>query len=143
MGGNSLVVHDIQKLLSVVYPEYNWEPWRFQKMSVLSVKPFMEMVSKKLKIKSLNDWYKVNKEQIKGFEGGESILKANKDSLYKILSTVYPEHTWLPWKFDQSKTYWSDSSNWKQVLEFIGQELNIKEMNDWSQIKTEVNSINK
>ena len=56
-----------------------------------------------------------------------------------MLSTVYPDHNWLPWKFNAvPKHYWREMKNQKQYLEWAGKQLNTKEMSDWYKIKNEV-----
>ena len=69
--------------------------------------------------------------------GGQTLLPLYSDSLYKLLSTIYPEHEWLPWKFSQN-TYWDDSGNWKEFFDYAASKLHIKEMSDWYKITAEV-----
>ena len=53
-------------LLKVVYPEYEWLPWRFNRCppeywsDMGNQQKFMEWAGKELKIKEMNDWYKVS-----------------------------------------------------------------------------------
>ena len=79
-------------LLSAVYPEYNWLPWRFKhtpkriwedKNIVIK---FMEWAKKELKIK---EWNKVTKQDIMNL-GGKSLFDTFK-TLPTLLSFVYPE----------------------------------------------------
>jgi hypothetical protein len=61
---------------------------------------------------------------------------------HELLSAVYPEQEWLPWKFDWiSQTYWEDINNQRKFLEWAGKQLNIKEMSDWYKVKTGVRVI--
>ena len=66
--------------------------------------------------------------------GGSSLLGIHNSSLYKVLSSVYPEYEWLPWKFSKSPKFSKDSA---KFVEMAGDELGIKEMNDWYKIKKE------
>ena len=62
----------------------------------------------------------------------------------KVLSSVYPEYPWFPWKLPLSKTvYWSNPKSWKPLLDYIGTKLNVKEPSDWYKVKPEVNKIYK
>jgi hypothetical protein len=57
----------------------------------------------------------------------------------KLLSTVFPEYEWLPWKFGVIKRdFWHDVKNQRKFMEFSAKELNIKEMSDWYQVKLKV-----
>ena len=54
------------RLLAEVYPEYNWLPWRYAKCpenyfdDLKNQRKFLEWVAFELKIKEINDWYKVS-----------------------------------------------------------------------------------
>ena len=143
MGGTSLInlyLNSPSKLLSAIYPNYEWIPWKFQKIAAkgweTSARKFMEMLSKEFKIKTLSDWYNVSKKDIERFEGGSAILGAHQRSMYRLFVSVYPEYPWIPSKF-KSKA-WSDPDTWKTFMDAVGKTLNVKELKDWYNIKTEV-----
>jgi hypothetical protein len=58
-------------------------------------------------------------------------------SQFNLLSMLYPEHKWLPWKFQKSN-YWDTLKNQKQFMDWAGNELGIKKMEDWYKINTYV-----
>ena len=60
-------------------------------------------------------------------------------SLYKILSQVYPEYNWLPWRFDLD--FWKDMSDSTMFVEWVGKKLGIKELSDWYNVNIEVNTV--
>jgi hypothetical protein len=61
------------------------------------------------------------------------------DSPYQLLSTVFPEHDWLPWKFGHTpKGYWENMKNQRLFVDWAGNRLNIKEMSDWYKVKQNV-----
>ena len=71
---------------------------------------------------------------------GGSTLLANM-SLVKLLSSVYPDYEWLPWKFSKSpKNMWEDATSQKKFLQWVGNELKIKEMKDWYNVSLQVKS---
>jgi hypothetical protein len=56
-----------------------------------------------------------------------------------MLSTLYPEYDWLPWKFAQSpKKFWDDISNQKRFLEWAGNQLGVKQYSDWYKVTPKV-----
>jgi hypothetical protein len=56
-----------------------------------------------------------------------------------LLSTVYPEHVWLPWKFDKCPhSYWEDLNNQRKFLDWMGKQLNFKEFSDWYSVTYKV-----
>jgi hypothetical protein len=83
-------------LLATVYPEYNWEPWKFVKVpknmwkDEKTAKLYLESAGKQLGIKGLNDWYKLLSEshEIK--------------DLPQLLSVAYPDYNW---EFKSQKNY--------------------------------------
>jgi hypothetical protein len=58
---------------------------------------------------------------------------------YPMLSALYPDYTWLPWKFIQSpKNYWSDISNQRMFLDWAGKQLGLNELNNWYGVHVKV-----
>jgi hypothetical protein len=71
--------------------------------------------------------------------GGGHLLKSHRDSPTHLLSTVYPEHEWLPWKFVRCPlNYWSDVNNQRKFMDWAATQLNVKEMSDWYKISQRV-----
>ena len=93
----------------------------------------------------MEDWYKMNAEDIKKVEGGKSFLSQYSGSFFKLLTTVYPDYEWQPWRFINSPhNYWVDVNNQRKFMEWAGKELGIKELNDWyklenQQVKRKIN----
>ncbi len=56
-----------------------------------------------------------------------------------MLSTIYPEHKWLPWKFAAAQPgFWGDKNNQKLFLDWVEKELNIQEKSDWYKVSQKV-----
>jgi hypothetical protein len=56
-------------------------------------------------------------------------------SLINLLSEVFPENSWFPWKFEN---YWNIENNKKIFLEWAKNEFKIKEMSDWYNVTNKV-----
>lgn len=144
----------VHKLLSTIYPDYDWLPWKFNKAhhnfwdDVNNQRKFMNWVGKEINIKQLDDWYKVTSYVFDKFYkkliclkdviklGGSRLLSLYNDSISKLLSTIYPQHEWLPWKFSKTPKYhWDSTKNQKEFMEWVSKQLNIKEMSDWYRVK--------
>ena len=70
--------------------------------------------------------------------GGSTLLEYG-NSLSKLLSEIYPEYKWLPWKFDAiQRNFWRDLNNQRKFMEWAGKELEIKEMSDWYKVSLQV-----
>ena len=71
--------------------------------------------------------------------GGKKILRDYNSSTMRLLTTVYPEYDWLPWKFERvPHRFWENVENQRKFLDWASVQLNIKKLDDWYQIKTEV-----
>jgi hypothetical protein len=73
--GSSLIV-----ALSKVYPDYNWEPWKFKSIVTEDNAHLMiHDLEGRMNIKSPEDWYTVDMDKVEREEGKTkvSILKGN------------------------------------------------------------------
>ena len=148
----SKFIHDYSsspiRLLSSVYPEYNWISSKFS--DIQNKRVFMDWLANELKIKHFHDWYHVT-NSVKRFTfssnsqtlrklGSRNLLNLTTDSLPSTLQLVYPEHNWLPWQFNTCPpSFWSNTHNQKQFLEWAGKQLKINELSDWYKITNKVN----
>jgi hypothetical protein len=64
--------------------------------------------------------------------GGSGLLSRYNGSPSLLLSSVYPDYDWLPWKFSICpRNYWNDLTNQRKFMEWATKELNIEKMGDW------------
>lgn len=55
-----------------------------------------------------------------------------------MLSTIYPEFDWIPWKFHGvPKKFWT-LENKKKFVDWISKELNYKDFSDFYKISAQV-----
>lgn len=91
-------------MLTTILPEYPWQLWKFPRVPLnfwaekSNQKQFLEWVYKQLNMKDMEDWYNVTMEII-SIHGGRGLLSVYDGSLITMLSQVFPEYNWLPWKF--------------------------------------------
>jgi hypothetical protein len=72
--------------------------------------------------------------------GGYPILKEYNNSLFSLLSSVYPQYNLLPWKFEKRpQNFWEDTKIQRNFIEWAGKQFNIKEMSDWYKVSVKVN----
>jgi hypothetical protein len=73
---------------------------------------------------------------------GGKTLYFKYNNMYLLLSTVFPEYEWLPWKFTSlPPSFWDDHNNHKLFLNWAEKQLNINEKNDWYKISRKVLNI--
>jgi hypothetical protein len=68
--------------------------------------------------------------------GAFSLLKYKYNSSFpQLLRSVYPEHEWLPWKFEKvPNKSWGDTNTQRKFMDLLSKELKIKEPSDWYNI---------
>ena len=112
----------------------------------------MDWLGEQLNIKDMSNWYKVSSkvteniklktyifQDVRNFEGGYSILSRYNNSIYQILSTVYPNYNWKPSEYSRFPIHhWEDVSNQREFMDSIYKELDLKDMNDWYNVTTNV-----
>src|SRR5690349_7835531 len=79
------------------------------------------------------DWYQFD---IKNFdEKAKEILKKEfNGSLYRALSTLFPETDWHPWKFQHGtvpRFFWKELSNQRKFFDELGKKLGVNSLDDW------------
>ena len=71
--------------------------------------------------------------------GGSNLVLKYNCSAYHLLSAVFPEHEWLPWRFENCpEQYWGDVNNQRKFMDWAMQYLRIKEMSDWYYVSVKV-----
>jgi len=105
-GGSGLLKHyngSYPKLLSSVFPEYPWQPWRFKRSPPFSfsnpehLKTLVRQIETTLGINSADDWYRVGFERIR--ELGYGYFFEKNGRIVGVLRRAYPEVQWDEGKF--------------------------------------------
>ena len=142
-GGNSILKQygSPYNVLKVAYPEYEWLEWRFQCVSTgfwdleENHRRFFDWLGKQLGFHSVNDWNRLTREDVTMWKGNTMLAKYYRGSPLKALQTLYPEVNWLDWNFEKVRSgFWKDLSNCRMFLDWLGQQLGVKSMDDWYNI---------
>lgn len=106
MGGRTIRKYysSFFEMLKTVYPEHNWDPFRFPlsqvsltKRNSLSLEAAIERLEEKLELSSPDKWYRVTTKQMQSI-GVYYIIQSN-GGLYQALKKVKPEFPWDESKF--------------------------------------------
>jgi hypothetical protein len=101
---NEYYDNSLQTALQDVYPEHDWQPWRFKTVArkTWSFFPnqhkFLQHVAKQRSFQSLDDWYDVTATDIDSYNGS-GLLAMYNNSLFELLQANFPEHPWDSSKF--------------------------------------------
>jgi hypothetical protein len=128
------------------YPEHKWIPWKFstrQYMKSFWNKKenqliYFNWLGKELGFKMLEDWYKLQLKDLVD-NGGSFFVEKHRNSLPKIMQSIYPDVEWLPWKFDRfSKGFWNDPQSQRSFFDWLGRKLGYKDINDWCNLNLDL-----
>lgn len=102
-------------------------------------KRFIDWLGTQLGYKQLADWYKVSVEDINKYGGKLLLSEQYNGSPSKVLQKVYPEHQWMPWRFNKTPNgYWQyvsqDRQEQKRIVDWLGEQLCVTTLDDWYRI---------
>jgi hypothetical protein len=73
----------------------------------------------------MEDWYHVSQSDILKY-GGVGLLRKYRNNISEMLAAVYPDHEWLPWKFDAlPKRFFKSTTNLTNFFKYLEKVLNI------------------
>src|SRR4051812_44857327 len=92
---------------------------------------FFDTLRYQLGYRDMDDWYNVTLEDIQKYGGARLMARHYNDSPLKALQAVYPEHTWIIWRFGRTpRGFWEKAEQRKQYFDWLGAHLGYK-MDDW------------
>src|SRR5689334_5535227 len=92
---------------------------------------FFDILGKELEFKNLDDWYNITTEQIQNAGGHTLLAEYYYNSPSTALKKIYPEHNWIPWKFNRAPSgLWKESENHLLFFDWLGEKLGLKQLND-------------
>jgi hypothetical protein len=97
----------------------------------------LEDAAQQLGLKSMDDWYKVKVSDLLRLIGPNLLNQYNR-SIRKLLIGIYPNYDWKAWRFHAvPKGFWKEPQNVRECIEWLGRQLNVKQLDDWYNIKTQ------
>jgi len=98
-------------------------------------KVYADWLGEELNYENIEDWYKTTQNDIHSNCGRGLLAGYYNNSPSQFLKSVFPEESWLPWKFTKvSNSTWKDKQIHKDYAIWLGEELNYKNMEDWYKI---------
>jgi hypothetical protein len=101
-------------------------------------KLLLDRIIRELNIKNNDEIYNINFQKEFTEKGGDVLLHQYNNNPYSMISSLYPNYSWLPWKFTVPYNYWNDINNKRQFVEWASQQLNIKDKSDWYNVTVKV-----
>eukprot|EP01114_Cavostelium_apophysatum_P021704 TRINITY_DN7644_c0_g1_i1.p1 TRINITY_DN7644_c0_g1~~TRINITY_DN7644_c0_g1_i1.p1 ORF type:complete len:421 (-),score=51.35 TRINITY_DN7644_c0_g1_i1:63-1325(-) len=145
-GGAGLLNHfyggSLVKALKAVYPDHEWKIWNFKPVPTdfwndkNNQKAFFDDLFRSLNYENWQDWYKIRGSDIAAHGGGGLLTHHYAGSPVKALTSVYPDHPWVIWKFQQvPRKFWTDQANQRTYFDLLAKQLNLKTWEDWYTVK--------
>jgi hypothetical protein len=129
--------------LQHLYPEFIWDASQFVNHprkywdNEMNQKQQLEKVAQELNIKELDDWYKVNRSEVRK---KLCFIQYKYGSVYDALKAIYPQHHWNVFKFEHSLARMWTTSDLLQCKEMIQQQMkkfNVSQYSDWLKLPHE------
>jgi hypothetical protein len=122
----------VDKLIMSVFPDFSWKEWRFKNQHKFlddeeNHRRCLDELGIELGIKHLEDWINVRWKDI-AQKGGSALVNKYGGSLFKMLNSIYPAHTWNESSFNTVQ------SNEKKFLIWLSDQLGLKTLDDWYQV---------
>jgi len=132
-------------------PEILFEPWEWSKAPNASHsitffhKKCLEKIAPKLKIRRMEDWYSQTMREISMLleSEGKSISHHYSGSLYQMLCSVYPQHSWIEWKFKYRSFSLDCLRTQREYLVSKGEDLGVCVPSDWYNLARFLVRVNK
>ncbi len=96
---------------------------------------YIVWLGRKLKIKKLDDWYRVTAKDFHE-NRGHSLLGRYRGSPSYVITKLLPNHNWKPWLFSRAPNgFWQNRQNRVQYLRWLEKELGYRQPQDWYAIQ--------
>eukprot|EP01122_Echinamoeba_exundans_P003379 TRINITY_DN13490_c0_g1_i1.p1 TRINITY_DN13490_c0_g1~~TRINITY_DN13490_c0_g1_i1.p1 ORF type:complete len:813 (-),score=56.65 TRINITY_DN13490_c0_g1_i1:127-2565(-) len=151
--GSSLLAHYFKNspslLVRRMMPDHPWVEWRFNMVgngfwaAWDNRKAYFDWLAKELHLASMEDWYRVKKEDVISHNGAGLLVHRYANCVSLALADVFRDHEWQSWRWNRTPPlYWSTVSDDgtrvnMSALEFIQQaaeNMSIKSLSDWYRI---------
>ena len=148
-GGSNLLSKYKNSPISLVistYPSHRWLILNFENhripkgywKSYDNRRFFMDYLGVQLGFKTMEDWYRISKNDVSSGGGRKLLEKFSKESeegssLYHLVMDTYPQHEWVSWKFRRSAN-WEIKEERIKRIRYLTQELKIKSLEEWYNI---------
>jgi len=98
-------------------------------------KKYMRWLGHKLGYTYLTDWYQISTAEFLKFRGGGVFANYWNSSAIEAVKEAYPDFDWNEWMFHYCpRDFWQDRENHRRYMNWLEEQLDIKEPADWYQI---------
>ena len=92
---------------------------------------------RKLGFRSRQDWYRITTDDFKQNAGGGLLHHWHDSAIYAVRET-YRDYDWKDWLFNITpRHFWQDPGNHRQYMQWLGEELGVREPSDWYRVSNQ------
>ena len=146
--GGGLLIHYYNSsrlnLLKEIFPDYEWLPWKFTRAIQYfwddknNQKTYVKWLGELLGCTTMEDWYKIPGKDFTNNYGVTLLYNYYNGSPIQLLESIFPDYKWLPWCFSNTNNgFWDKLENQKNYMDWLGEKLGYKTMDDWYAITLE------
>lgn len=132
------------RLLSFAYPQHRWAPYRFKALPKWFTwetqedrRGYMEWLGKELGYSKMEDWYDIDMNSFQTHHG-RSLLSKYANSPPTAVMEIFQDHKWERFLFNTPNHFYNVPQNQRAYMEWLGERLGTKKMEDWYNIDTYV-----
>jgi hypothetical protein len=130
--------------LMTVYPEYDWQPWRFRTVPnnywncMEHQRNYLDWIAEIKRMDSVEDWYSITHDDLV-INNGIGLMLMYGRSTSKLLESVYCDTNWQEWKFEFiPNECWNNEETVKQYMEWLEDRFNIEHHSRWNCITKDI-----
>jgi hypothetical protein len=134
---------NIGDALSCIYPNLDWQPWRFEHVSQLywddtsNQRRLFDWIAEELCMRSHEDWYDISKEEVVRCKANQLIDHLYEGLLGKCLSSIYQDTAWQLWRFNRRQHGYLDIIKRDQFIEWLEDKWSLSNPQSWYGITKE------
>ena len=125
-----------EKALQEVFPEYEWEPWRFRTTpdgywsDKRNCTRYLKWLGEQLGFHTLEDWYALSHQILCDNHGYGIVHEVG--SVVGVVKLLFHDQEILEWRFSNvPRRFWRSPSNRKRYFDWLGKQLGFKRVDDW------------
>jgi hypothetical protein len=95
---------------------------RSRSLHLKNQQDYLDWLMVQLGMKGMDDLYQLRRSSIEENKGFWMLQKYG-GSVYSAVSTIYPNHQWLEWKFSSLRpSFWNERDNQRRFLQWVMKE---------------------
>jgi len=142
-GGEALLLryrHSLYRMISAVFPEHDWKPWLFTRVSPgfwkhpENRRHYLCWLGEQLGFEKPEDWYRLTCGDFRQHQGGELLVARYHGSMSAAVTDAFPDYPWDLRRFQRDYGYWMTRANRLRYMRWLGRQLGFRRPADWYRV---------